>query len=249
VAAGLLRARRGDVDRDRLLQAAVAAATSLDEAEWLTLAHAASAEEAWLHGEEAAARAAIAAARARIGELDVVEDAQLSRWERRLGVEPPRRHPLADGLPEPLRRHLDGDHRGAVSAWDAVGCGHDAALALLDEGSEPSLRAALERFEGLGAGPAAAVTRRRLRALGARSVPAGARAATRQHPAGLTAREQQVLDLVSDGWTNEEIAARLFISVKTVDHHVSAVLGKLGARTRRDAAAEAVRLGLVASGG
>jgi DNA-binding NarL/FixJ family response regulator len=57
-----------------------------------------------------------------------------------------------------------------------------------------------------------------------------------------------VLDLVSDGWTNEEIAARLFISVKTVDHHVSAVLGKLGARTRRDAAAKAVRLGLVSSG-
>jgi DNA-binding CsgD family transcriptional regulator len=87
-----------------------------------------------------------------------------------------------------------------------------------------------------------------LRALGARSVPAGARTATRQHQAGLTAREQQVLDLVSEGRTNEEIAARLFISVKTVDHHVSAVLGKLGTRTRRDAAAEAVRLGLVSSG-
>ena len=127
--------------------------------------------------------------------------------------------------------------------------GYDAGLALLDDGSEASLRAALERVEGLGAGPAAAVTRRRLRAIGARSVPAGARPATREHPAGLTTREQQVLDLVSDGRTNEEIAARLFISVKTVDHHVSAVLAKLGARTRRDAAAEAVRLGLVASGG
>ena len=99
VAAGLLLARRGDVDRDRLLDAAVAAATSLDEAEWLALAHAASAEEAWLQGDEAAARAEIAAARRRIGELDVVEDAQLSLWECRLGVEPPPRHPLADGLP------------------------------------------------------------------------------------------------------------------------------------------------------
>jgi DNA-binding NarL/FixJ family response regulator len=164
-------------------------------------------------------------------------------------MEAPPRHPLADGLPEPLRRHVDADRLGAALAWDAVGCRYDAALALLDEGTEASLRAALERFEQLGAGPAAAVARRQLRALGARSVPAGARAATRQHPAGLTAREQQVLDLVSAGSTNEEIAARLFISVKTVDHHVSSVLGKLGARTRRDAAAEAVRLGLVASGG
>jgi DNA-binding CsgD family transcriptional regulator len=248
VAVGLLRARRGDVDRDRLLEAAAAAATSLDEAEWLAPVHAAAAERAWLQGDEVLARDHIAAARARIGELDVVEDAQLSVWERRLRVPPPPHHALADGLPDPLRRHVDGDYLGAALAWDAVGCGYDAGLALLDDGSEASLRAALERFEGLGAGPAAAVARRRLRVLGARSVPAGARTATRQHPAGLTTREQQVLDLVSDGWTNEEIAARLFISVKTVDHHVSAVLGKLGARTRRDAAAKAVRLGLVSSG-
>src|SRR4030095_9380358 len=105
VAVGLLRARRGDVDQDRLLDAAVAAATSLDEAEWLALVHAASAEVAWLKGDEALARGEIAEARARIGELDVVEDAQLCLWERRLGVQPPPRHPRADGLPDPPPRH------------------------------------------------------------------------------------------------------------------------------------------------
>ena len=73
------------------------------------------------------------------------------------------------------------------------------------------------------------------------------RRTTREHAAGLTAREQQVLDLLTEGHTNEEIAVRLFISVKTVDHHVSAVLGKLGAPTRRDAVAAANRLGLIAS--
>ncbi|MER7274768.1 LuxR C-terminal-related transcriptional regulator [Dactylosporangium sp. NPDC000244] len=79
---------------------------------------------------------------------------------------------------------------------------------------------------------------------GVRSVPAGPRAATRAHPAGLTRREREVLDLICAGHTNAEIAGRLFISVKTVDHHVSAVLGKLGVATRSGAAAEAVRLGL-----
>ena len=245
VASGLVRARRGEADRDGLLAAATAAAVSLDEGEWLALVATASAERFWLEGDDVAARAALAVARARIGELDVVEDAQVALWERRLRAPLGPRNPLADGLPEPLRRHLDGDFLAAAQAWGAVGCEYDAALALLDEGSEASLRSALDRFESLGAGPAAAVARRRLRALGARSVPVGVRRTTRANPAGLTSREQQVLSLVCDGLTNEEIAGRLFIAVKTVDHHVSAVLGKLGASSRRDAAAAAARLGLV----
>jgi DNA-binding CsgD family transcriptional regulator len=246
VASGLLRTRRGEPDRG-LLGDALTAATSLDEAEWLTPTCSAAAEAAWLQGDDAAARAHLAVARARMGPLNVVEDAQLALWERRLGVERHDPHPLADGLPEPLRRHVGADLLGAAAAWDAVGCTYDAGLALLDEGSETSLRAALDRFEALGATPAAAMARRRLRALGARSVPAGMRRTTRAHPAGLTSREQQVLDLLCEGRTNEEISARLFISVKTVDHHVSAVLGKLAAPTRRDAVATANRLGLVAS--
>jgi DNA-binding NarL/FixJ family response regulator len=86
-----------------------------------------------------------------------------------------------------------------------------------------------------------------MRSLGLRSIPNGAQAATRAHPLGLTRREQEVLDLVCGGHTNAEIAARLVISAKTVDHHVSAVLAKLGAPTRAVAASEAARLGLVAA--
>jgi DNA-binding NarL/FixJ family response regulator len=174
--------------------------------------------------------------------LNVVEDALIAVWERRLGGRST--YTVVDGLPEPLRRHVIGDHPGAAEAWDAAGCAYDAGLALLDEGTEESLRAALDRFEALAADPAARLARRRLRALGARSVAVGTRPATRAHPAGLTAREQQVLDLLGEGLTNDEIAGRLFISAKTVDHHVSAVLAKLAAPTRRDAVAVAVRLGL-----
>jgi DNA-binding CsgD family transcriptional regulator len=86
-----------------------------------------------------------------------------------------------------------------------------------------------------------------MRDIGARAIPAGARAATRAHPLGLTRREHEVLDLICAGRTNAEIAAALVISAKTVDHHVSAVLAKLGAPSRGAAAAHAQRLGLMAA--
>ncbi len=86
---------------------------------------------------------------------------------------------------------------------------------------------------------AAAVARRRLRAAGVTQVPRGPQAATRANPAGLTGRQLEILGLVADGLTNAEIAARLVLSVRTVDHHVSAVLTKLGVTSRRDAIAAA----------
>jgi DNA-binding NarL/FixJ family response regulator len=81
--------------------------------------------------------------------------------------------------------------------------------------------------------------RRALRAMGVSGVPRGPRPATRANPAGLTARQVEVLRLVATGLTNAEIAERLFISAKTVDHHVSAILVKLGTATRREAAEKA----------
>jgi DNA-binding NarL/FixJ family response regulator len=75
-------------------------------------------------------------------------------------------------------------------------------------------------------------------------VPRGPRPTTRENPAQLTARELEVLALVADGLRNREIAERLFLSPKTVAHHVSAILRKLGARSRSEAGAHAAQLGL-----
>jgi DNA-binding NarL/FixJ family response regulator len=75
-------------------------------------------------------------------------------------------------------------------------------------------------------------------------VARGPRRSTRDNPANLTAREVEVLALVSEGMRNADVAQRLFLSEKTVDHHVSAILRKLAVRTRGEAAAEAARLGL-----
>jgi DNA-binding CsgD family transcriptional regulator/tetratricopeptide (TPR) repeat protein len=126
-----------------------------------------------------------------------------------------------------------------------LGCPYEAGLALLGSADEASLREALWIFSDLGASAAVRFTRQKMRRLAIRSIPAGPRTATREHPLGLTRREHEVLDLICAGHTNAEIAGKLFISVKTVDRHVSAVLAKLGAPTRGAAATRAAKLGLV----
>ena len=78
--------------------------------------------------------------------------------------------------------------------------------------------------------------RRRLRGRGIKGVPRGPQPATRANAAGLTARQLDVLELLREGLTDAEIAQRLVLSVKTVNHHVGAILAKLGAENRRDAA-------------
>ena len=105
----------------------------------------------------------------------------------------------------------------------------------------------MTRLDVLGADATARTARRRLRDAGARGVPSGPRRTTREHPQGLTRREQEVLDELARDLTNEEIAARLVISTKTVDHHVSSVLAKLGVTNRREAITEARRLDLLGS--
>jgi DNA-binding NarL/FixJ family response regulator len=96
---------------------------------------------------------------------------------------------------------------------------------------EATLREALRIFHELGATAAARLTRQRMRQAGIRSIPTGPKATTRTNPMLLTRREREVLDLICRGHTNTEIGKRLFISTKTVDHHVSAVLAKLDVRT------------------
>jgi len=146
------------------------------------------------------------------------------------------RHGLLDALPEfasePYRLHAAGDPGAAAAAWTRIGCPYEAADAGADAADEDVVRSALAAFTGLGARPGRARAARRLRELGVRSIPRGPRAST--GPDGLTAREQEVLALVRSGDTDSEIAARLHLSTRTVEHHVSAVLRKTGARTRRD---------------
>jgi DNA-binding CsgD family transcriptional regulator len=143
----------------------------------------------------------------------------------------------------PYRLLIGGDWRGAAEEWDARGCPYARAEALAC-GDAPAAVEALRAFDAFGATLRARRLRRELRERGLR-VPRGPRAPTAADPAGLTARQLEVLALLADGLSNAEIAERLTVSAKTVDHHVSAVLDKLGVRTRGLAAATARRRGLL----
>jgi DNA-binding CsgD family transcriptional regulator len=166
---------------------------------------------------------------------------ELALWRRRAGIE----EPCPDGVAEPFAVHLSGDWERAEQLWRATGCPYEAALALADADDTDAQLRAFEELRVLGAGPAAAVVMRSLRERGERGLTRGPRPSTRENPMGLTTREVEVLGLVSEGLRNAEIADRLVVSRRTVDHHVSTILRKLDVRTRAQAGAEAVRLGLV----
>jgi DNA-binding CsgD family transcriptional regulator len=155
----------------------------------------------------------------------------LAVWRRRLGGAPEE----IGAVPRPYELELAGDYTEAADAWDKLQSPYNAAWVRSLGEDEDDLRRAHEAFVALGARPAAAIVARKLRDRGVR-VARGPRAGTREHPAGLTSREAEVLDLVAEGLTNAEIGARLFISEKTVGHHVSSILGKLGVGSRYEAA-------------
>ena len=241
ITSALVLARRGQPGALEVLNPGVAEADNLGEAEWVAHTRLARAEVYWLEGRDQEAIAELRVVRSALERIDYLLDAQLSVWEQRLlGAASP-----LTPAPGPWATSLAGEHAAAAIHWSRLGCDYYAALALYDSDCEDHLREAITRFETLGADAAARRTRQRMKDLGHRAVPTGARASTREHPLGLTRREDEVLLLLCEGLTNDEIAGRLVLSTRTVDHHVSAVLTKLGVSSRGAATAQARRLGLV----
>jgi DNA-binding CsgD family transcriptional regulator len=242
---GLVRARRGDPGVWDALDAALALAEPTGELQRLGPVRLARAEAAWSSGAHERARAEAEAVLELTLDVGTPWDVgELAIWLRRTGLREARVGALdPTGLPAPYRSALAGDWADAAAAWEALGCPYEAALALLD-GDAAALRRALALCERLGARPTAAVASRRLRELGVRAIPRGPNARTRANPGLLTTRELEIVPLLADGLRNAEIAARLYLSPKTVDHHIGHILAKLGVHARGDVAAAAARLGL-----
>jgi DNA-binding CsgD family transcriptional regulator len=137
---------------------------------------------------------------------------------------------------------LDGDWASAAAEWERRGGGF-LRLEALALGDAAAATEAVRGLDALGATRAAARLRGDLRRRGLRGVPRGPRQPG-SHPAGLTPRQAEVLALIADGLSNADIAARLRLTPKTVDHHVSAVLARLGVRSRGQAAVRAHKLGI-----
>jgi DNA-binding CsgD family transcriptional regulator len=240
----LVRARRGDPDYWPLLDEAWERVVRAGDLDLMGPVSAARAEASWLEGRAEAIGAETGVTydlACRLREPRIA--GWLACWRARAGlpVEPP------DDVPERFRLQLDGEPEAAAELLRAEGADYDAAIALVPSSEGSLLRAAHDQLRALGAKPAVAILARRLRELGERNLPRGPRGATRENPAGLTNRELEVLPLLAEGLRNAEIAKRLVVTPKTVDHHVSSILRKLGVANRGQAGAAAARLGVVGS--
>lgn len=228
----LLAARVGEPGGGAILDEALAAVEGAPDGYREALVRLARAEVAWLEGDEAAGGTESAAGLA----LDTARRTpwiagELAVWGARCGTDTQVDLPV----PEPFALELAGSWREAVGAWRALGCPYDAAVAALP-GDDGAARAGVAALSRMGADAAARAFARHRARRGLR-VPRGPRRQTSADAHGLTPREREVLALVAAGRRNAEIAATLHLSEKTVGHHVSACLHKLGVRTRTEATA------------
>ena len=242
VALGRLRARRGDPGVWDALDEALELAERTATLQRLGPVRAARAEAAWL-----ASDAAQTASEARAAyELAVAQQhpwfaGELAYWRWLAGD----LDTLPDVAAEPFRLQISGDVRAAATAWERLHCPYEAARARSESDDEDELRAGLVSFEHLGARPMTTRLSKQMRERGLQAIPRGPRPATRANPAGLTARQVAVLRLIAEGLGNRAIAERLYISPKTVEHHVSAILTKLDAGDRAEAVEKARRIQLL----
>ena len=234
---GTIKIRRGDPDALPLLLEAKTWAFETMELQRIIPALSALLEYEWITGKSYIETEALDQAINMIGQLGKVSKKnKLYYWLRKARKE---------YLPL-IERYEGYEVSSATMAlkeaalWGKLGCPYEQALALC-EGTDDDKRKGITILQGLGAHAVYAKMKLEMRTSGIKSIPRGMRKTTQSHPALLTDRELDVLQLLNEGMQNKEIAASLFISAKTVDHHISSILFKLDVNSRFKAVTEAVR--------
>lgn len=241
---GTVAARRGRAGASEVLARMWSAAAAFGELQHLDPAASALAEHQWLTaGSDPELVVALHDVVARgIRSASPWPSGALTFWMWELGL----LTTVPEGTPDFYRWIIEGHWREAAQLWEARGAPYDRALALM-HGDAGARLLALEIFETLEAHAAAARLRQDLRGAGVR-VPRGRARSTRKNEAGLTARQAEVLELLAAGLSNATIADRLFISPRTAENHVSAILMKLGATSREAAVVAAQKRNLATQG-
>lgn len=198
-------------------------------------------ELAWLDGDIGDARARATALALKPGIAPEISS-ELAVWLRRVGANVDHHDLMVDPV---RRRQLTEPWQDVAAMWAEIGSPYEQALALYDSGDEDALREAIAILDGLGATAAVNVVRAEMRRRGFTAIPRGVRSATRADRFGLTRRQREVFDLMAVGLTNADIGTRLFLSERTVEHHVAAVLEKLGVDSRRAAVRLAAEAGVL----
>jgi len=241
VVVATIKMRRGEEEVLPLLMEAKAKAFQTMELQRIIPALVALLEYEWIIGEQHIEKESLDTAISMVEQMgNIYENSEFAYWlmkSRNQAVS--------------LREHYEGYYGYSqkqaskiAALWSASGCTYQQALALF-EGNEDDKRKAITYIQGLGAQAVYEKLKSQMRNSGIKSIPRGIRKSTQSNPALLTDRELDVLQLLNEGMQNKEIAARLFISAKTVDHHISALLYKLEAKSRVKAVQEAIKLGIL----
>ncbi len=240
VVAATIRTRRGDREALSMLLEAKSMAIDTMELQRIIPVLSALLEYEWVTGESVVESADLDLTIAMISQVGkITKKNRFYYWMRKA-----RKNYL------PLQERYEGYEitsvamaRDAAALWEKAGCPYEQALALFD-GSDSDKRKAISIVQNLGAQTVFEKMKREMRTSGIKSIPRGMQKKTRSNPALLTERELDVLRMLKKGLQNKEIAGQLFISAKTVDHHISAILFKLDVNSRIKAVPKAKLLGV-----
>ncbi|MGZ3777043.1 MAG: helix-turn-helix domain-containing protein, partial [Mucilaginibacter sp.] len=231
-----IKMRRGEQDAIVLLYEAKAMAFETTELQRIIPAFLALLEYEWLTGKSCFETEALSTALNMMVQLErFSKKSRLYFWLRKTGKD----QLLPNGAYDNDTENYTNDILKDVTLWEQWHCPYEQALALF-EGSDADKKKALSMIQALGAGAVYEKMKLEMRSSGIKSIPRGIRKSTRANAAHLTARELDVLRSLKEGLQNKEIADKLFISAKTVDHHISSILLKLGVNSRMKAVQEAI---------